>query len=151
MRRAPPSRLDDVALSALKADSDEGGCLILANRLSELVRAGDWLADQALPEAVLFAVRLCVEEAFTNIVSYAFDGGDHDITLEIHPLPSEVEVVLSDDGRPFDPLAVEASSAATLETASIGGRGILLIKKFTARQSYLRQGGLNVLTLGFAV
>ena len=66
---------------------------------------------------------------------------------------SDLEVVLDieDDGGPFDPNQVAPPQVPdAVESASVGGRGIHLIRQFSSRMEYARTGGCNRLRLTFA-
>jgi len=94
---------------------------------------------------------LCVDELVTNIVRYAFtDGGPHTITVHVERSSSEVEIVIQDDGRPFDPTAGPLPAMPrTLEEAVPGGRGLLLVRSIAPRLGYERRDGVNRVTLAF--
>ncbi len=56
--------------------------------------------------------------------------------------------MVSDCGVPFDPThGVEESAASTLASASIGGRGLKMIRGFSDEQFYRREGGKNIFTV----
>ena len=63
--------------------------------------------------------------------------------------PEGVRLVLSDDGKPFDPLA-QRDPDTTLSAAEreIGGLGILIVKKTMSPVTYRRRNGNNILTMG---
>ena len=58
-------------------------------------------------------------------------------------------LVISDDGKPFDPLA-KRDPDTTLSAAErdIGGLGILIVKKTMSPVTYRRRNGNNILTMG---
>ena len=63
--------------------------------------------------------------------------------------PEGVRLILSDDGKPFDPLA-QRDPDTTLSAAErdIGGLGILIVKKTMSPVTYRRRNGKNILTMG---
>jgi len=63
--------------------------------------------------------------------------------------PDGVRLILSDDGKPFDPLA-HRDPDTTLSAAEreIGGLGILIVKKTMSPVTYRRRNGNNILTMG---
>jgi len=96
------------------------------------------------------AFNLCLDELFTNIVSYGYrDQGPHEIILELIATPTEVSAVLRDDARAFDPLteAPPPDLAAPIEERRIGGLGVHFVKQLMTRVSYRREGACNVLEL----
>lgn len=91
---------------------------------------------------------LAVEEAFTNIVSYS---GASRIWYSVDKNDSDqLEVILADDGVPFDPFA-EAPAHKEFEELDDGGMGIGLIKQIAKSAEYRRDGSDNVLTMRFAL
>ena len=124
--------------------------------MSELARAGEWLTEwaqrQALPEDVVFSIRLCLEEILANIVMHGFSPGDHTISVGLHCEGSEALVTVIDDGKPFDPLAAAAEIQGTsLADAALGGRGLILVKSYANRLAYGRDDGCNRLVMGFTL
>lgn len=130
--------------------------LTLLNERAELARMAVWIdgiaSELRLAEKTAHAMHVCLEEAVVNIISYAFEPGTlHDVQLALRQDDAGLHVEVSDDGRPFHPLAHEPPPAAEdLETARIGGLGITLMKSFASGLAYRRCGGLNRLTLSFS-
>jgi serine/threonine-protein kinase RsbW len=121
-----------------------------------IVALADWAEARAaafgLDADARMGVRLCVEEAATNVVVHGLDGsrGQSRIALVCAPEPGGLRFVLIDDGKPFDPTsAPDLGYAADLESAAIGGRGIRLMRKFARTMRYARTEGRNRLTLAF--
>jgi serine/threonine-protein kinase RsbW len=114
---------------------------------SEVIETEKWLdeivREQKLPPEVAFALQTCAEELLTNIVKH---GGtprpDIDLTLKVYP--DRIELVVEDDGRPFDvaaaPVHVIDGPLAEVEP---GGLGIQLIRSFTDDLRYERAGRGN--------
>jgi anti-sigma regulatory factor (Ser/Thr protein kinase) len=127
--------------------------LVIENRFSELGRVEAWLAGLVdrweIPPETAFAVDLVINEAVTNVISYAFpDAGTHPVILSLTDTPEEVVVEILDGGVPFDPFAApEMAMSRDLDTAEIGGRGIRLIKSFADRHNYRRVADGNRLCL----
>jgi anti-sigma regulatory factor (Ser/Thr protein kinase) len=115
-----------------------------------------WIDDlvgplELSPEAT-YAVQLCLEEAIVNIITYAFEPDtEHDVRIAVWRDGRMVYAEITDDGRPFDPLAQEAPLRPTdLASAQIGGLGITLMRNFAGDIAYRRMEGMNRLTLSFA-
>jgi anti-sigma regulatory factor (Ser/Thr protein kinase) len=127
--------------------------LVIRNQLTDLARVEHWLAAIAekwgIPTETAFAVELVINEAVTNIVSYAYsDKETHEIALALTNTVQAVIIEIDDDGTAFDPFAAPGmAAAANLDEAAIGGRGIHLIKSFSDHHSYTRVGGHNRMTL----
>jgi anti-sigma regulatory factor (Ser/Thr protein kinase) len=109
-----------------------------------------WATGRALGETVAFAMRLCVEEAVTNIALYAYDGAPGPVRLDVVSSGDDVTVTISDHGAPFDvSTARDPGTEVDIETATIGGRGIRLMRQFSDRLAYGRVGDQNRLSLTF--
>ena len=134
----------------------EGHVLRLRQDLSEVTRMNAWLEGVAaalgLTDATRNDVKLCLNEAVTNALSYGFAGRtDGTVEVAIATEPDGLRVQLSDDGVPFDPLAAPlAQPAADIGSAAIGGLGITLIRQTARRVDYAREDGRNVLVMRFA-
>jgi serine/threonine-protein kinase RsbW len=96
-----------------------------------------------------FELNLVIDEAFTNIVSYAFnDNKKHQIKIDIRIINSEVMVRIEDDGAPFDPTTAEKTDMCCLiEDRKIGGVGLHLINRIMSRVFYKRKNNKNILVL----
>jgi anti-sigma regulatory factor (Ser/Thr protein kinase) len=127
----------------------------LDNSISEIARVSGWLTglltDLGASDETAHAVHLCVIEAVTNIVSYAFPPDSaHKIRITLDADAERIVVVLADDGVPFDPLARPAAKPATdLASAEIGGLGITLMRAFSSALRYDRDGMTNRLEMAF--
>lgn len=125
----------------------------MANDLSELRRASEWVRAFArevrLERSFEHGLELAVNEALTNIISYAYrDGGPHDIVLELHAQAGRIRLEVEDDGVPFNPLDLPAQKPEqSLDEARITGRGIVLMRSFMDELQYARRDGKNVLTM----
>jgi len=120
--------------------------------------AAAWLRslETGLSPTRLADAELCLDELVTNVVRYAWtpaaDPDSHTVTIAVDRTPSELEITVQDDGRQFDPTAaVLPPIARTLEEATPGGRGLLLVRSIATRLSYERRDGLNRVTLAFPI
>lgn len=95
-------------------------------------------------------VEIIVEELFTNIASYAYGENTGRVTVEcrISQEASEVMVVFTDRGMPYNPLEHEdPDTRASIEEREIGGCGILMAKKMMDDVQYEFRDGKNILTI----
>ncbi len=102
------------------------------------------------PMRSVIQLQLAVEEAFVNVIRYAYSPstGEVRVSCVTDPSSGTMRVTLCDRGVPFDPLSREAPDITlSAEERPIGGLGIHLIRKNTDAQEYSRQGDRNVLTL----
>ncbi len=102
-----------------------------------------------LSRACLFDINVCLDEIFTNIVSYGFrDESAHLITVTIKAVGDELIIDVEDDGVPFNPLEVnDPTVPEDIIHIKIGGLGIHLVKKLMDDVCYKREQGKNKLTL----
>lgn len=107
------------------------------------------LREAGLADDVVLDVRLVAEEVLTNVAKYGHDdGAAHWVRVRLALVPGELTLTLTDDGRPFDPLAVPPPDlAAPAGERPIGGLGIHLLRSLVDGADYARVGAENVLTL----
>lgn len=98
----------------------------------------------------IYQLNLVLDELLTNIVSYGYDDGlPHEIRLRLRAEPGHLTAILTDDGKPFNPLK-EAPAAVldgSVEDRPIGGLGIHFMRTLMDEVTYQRQDGYNQLTL----
>ena len=125
----------------------------LANRLEEIGRLAEAVeafgAARQLPDAVIFAFNLALDEVVTNIISYAFpDVQEHPIDVRLSLAGDVMQAEIIDAGRPFNPIDVPAPDLdAPVEERRIGGLGIHLVREMMDTLEYAREGDRNILRL----
>ena len=78
---------------------------------------------------VRFAVRLAVEEVFTNIIEHGY-GGKGPVLVQVDGGPRHVRVRLSDEAPAFDPVDAPAPDLASpLDERDPGGLGWHLVRQ----------------------
>jgi serine/threonine-protein kinase RsbW len=101
----------------------------------------------ALPVAQ--AVQVALDELLSNTVRSAFPPGQNgriDVRFDI--AEGALDVLIVDDGVPFDPLArADPDTGASLEARPVGGLGIYLVRQLMDSVDYERRGGENRLRL----
>lgn len=109
----------------------------------------DWLATAGAHPDVASNMKLCLNEAVSNVVEHGFDTpGAGQMTISLEPLADGLRCTLSDSGRPFDPSsAPEAAPMTDIESSRIGGFGIALMRANSDRLSYRRDGNRNCLII----
>lgn len=98
----------------------------------------------------LFQLKVCTEEIFVNVASYAYapDTGLITVTANGSQDPLSVSVSFIDSGIPFDPLAKpDPAKVRPLSQAKKGGLGIFMTKRLMDDVSYAYQDGQNILTI----
>lgn len=127
--------------------------LTLANKIDELTRISTFLEETAeqweLPLVLSMSLNLVLEEAFTNVVQYAYtDEEKHDIELLMEKSGNMLIITIIDDGQPYDPTKkTDPDINLDVENRPIGGLGIFLIKKTMDEVTYERKNGKNHLIM----
>lgn len=96
-----------------------------------------------------FAVRLAVEESFTNIMQYGYGPVGGPVTVAVRFDDYRITIVIRDRGPPFDPTRVPAPVLDTdWQHRETGGLGVHLVRHMMDDVAYVRDvAGGNVLTL----
>ncbi len=128
--------------------------LALAGGLTSVGEASAWVrtlaAQHGVAKELAENLDLCLNEVLANIVDYAYAGAPGEIDLELCLDASSVALVIEDAGPAFNPLEfAEPTIPASLETATIGGFGIYLVRQFADACHYERHNNHNRLTLCF--
>jgi serine/threonine-protein kinase RsbW len=109
----------------------------------------DFCVKHGVPRAAQKAADLALEEHLTNIVDYGYEAGDtREISVEYKVDAEWFEVVVEDNARPFNPLAVPpVDTSLPLEQKPIGGLGIPLMRHCMDELLYAREGDKNILRM----
>jgi anti-sigma regulatory factor (Ser/Thr protein kinase) len=102
-----------------------------------------------LADDVMKSADLAIEEAVTNILSYAFaDQQEHSIALKFAVDNGEFVIEISDDGKAFDPTKFPIPNVdEPANERAVGGLGIHMIRQSMDGVAYERVAGRNVLRL----
>jgi serine/threonine-protein kinase RsbW len=128
--------------------------LEISGNAAEIRRAAEWLTSACrqhnLPQDLIERLELCLHEALANVITH---GGETALAapirlrLEIHL--DSASVTVSDAGVPFDPRSVpEKVLPGTLQEASPGGLGLVMIRRSADRIDYRQERGRNHFTFG---
>lgn len=133
---------------------DDDWSIVMSNNLAGLKNGlnglGTWLEHHRVGADSENRARLVFEEIVTNVIRYGFDdGGAHVIHAAARVAGDDLTLSFRDDGRPFDPrTAKELAPTYSLASASIGGRGLMLVRAAASRIDYERTSeGHNHLTI----
>lgn len=101
----------------------------------------------ALPVAQ--AVQVALDELLSNTVRSGFPAGrTGHIEVRFEISEGALDVLIADDGIPFDPLArADPDTGAPLDARPVGGLGIYLVRQLMDSVSYERGDGVNRLRL----
>ncbi len=127
--------------------------LKLSNKISELTSIQlciDELAEKwHIAPAVGMTLNLVLEEAFTNVVNYAFDDNlEHPIEIVFEMQENILSICLIDDGKAYDPTQnATPDLSLSVEERAIGGLGVHLMKTMMDEVAYVRKAGKNRLLM----
>ena len=102
------------------------------------------------PMSISMKLSVAIDEIFSNIVFYAYEGGTGPATVQLRPQtePRAVTLVFEDEGMPYNPLSKpDPDITLSAEERMEGGLGILIVKKFMDDVSYEYKKGKNTLSL----
>ena len=99
-----------------------------------------------LPVDTVMEITLVAEEMTTNVQKYAGLKAEDSVEIIAQIQDSVLTLETHDGGRAFDPLRESHRSTlgADIESAEIGGLGVHLVTQLTDRQSYKREGAINI-------
>lgn len=140
---------------SVSAASDE---LAIAAEVAEVRRASDWLEaacrQHQLPQEMADRLVLSLNEVLENVIVYggaAAQSAPVGLRFEVGPDADggKAGVTVSDAGIAFNPLAVaEKPLPKTLDEASPGGLGLVMIRRLSHWFDYRHADGRNHLTFG---
>jgi len=107
-------------------------------------RSSTKLSEGSIPK-----INICLEELFTNIVSYGYeDNSESPIIFTLTLIDDKLTIKIEDEGIPFNPLTVKNPEMVDdLNIIQIGGFGVYIVKELIDDICYKRYRGKNYLTL----
>ena len=126
--------------------------LTIKNEVDELTKLPEFVdtvcEEAGVDMALIASLNLALEEAATNVVLYAYDGGTGFVDIDAIYAPQQLKFVITDTGIPFDPTQMkDADITLSAEERPIGGLGIFLVRQIMDTVHYERVNDHNVLTL----
>ncbi|PKN95416.1 MAG: ATP-binding protein [Chloroflexi bacterium HGW-Chloroflexi-6] len=105
-------------------------------------------ARHAIPNEIVFDLKLAVDEACTNIIQHGYRGMDPgSIILALRFEPDRILVQITDFGHVFEPDdAPMPDVTAALEEREVGGLGLFLIYQTMDNIDYQASDDGNTLT-----
>lgn len=103
-----------------------------------------------LHEGSVRRIELAAEEALVNIIHHAYRDlpGDIEIHVARDFKKGKIEIVIRDQGPPFNPLNKRGLFNLPISKEQrIGGLGLLFIRQYVDEVLYERQRETNILTL----
>ena len=104
---------------------------------------------QNIDAQTTYDLQLAMDEACTNVVEHGYQGmNPGSLMFELDIDASQVEMRITDFGRPFEPYEPEMPSAQTvLESNKLGGFGLIFIYKVMDSVDYKSTEEGNTLIL----
>jgi len=125
---------------------------------AEVRRASEWLEaacrQRNVPPALVEQLALCLNEALANVFTH---GGGLALAMPIRlllevrldPDCGKASVTVSDAGTAFNPLSIpQREPPRSLDEASPGGLGLVMIRRCADWLDYRHQDGRNHFTFG---
>ena len=123
------------------------------NNLPDLSKGLDvalsWLTPFNLTPDASYVTILAIEELATNAINLGYtDNQEHLIHVEIIVEKDQLLIQYRDDGVFFNPLDVqEPDTNLPVEDRPTEGLGILLLRKISDDMTYIREAGINFVTV----
>ena len=127
--------------------------LRIKNQMSELEKVSQFIdeigEELGLSMELIMNLNLVMEEMVVNVISYAYpEGTDAEIELLAKSDANELTLVLSDQGKEFDPTKKKDSDMSVNPAErELGGMGIYIVKNLMNKVTYQRPEGRNLLTM----
>jgi serine/threonine-protein kinase RsbW len=125
----------------------------IRNDVTDLLNVADIVdrvgVEAGIPTRTVIQLQVVLDEILSNIIKYAWpEGESHEFAVGIDVRDGGVEITITDDGRPFNPLAQTApKSSPPGRRPAPGGVGIHLVGQLVDGFKYARVDGRNLVTL----
>ena len=119
-------------------------------RLDEVLNFVESISrEQNAPEEIMRQLQFSVDEMFSNVAKYAYQGRKGTFTIHADVREKgKIMFVLEDEGIPYNPLEQDNPDVnLPLERREIGGLGIFLVKNIVDEMNYCRENHKNKLSL----
>lgn len=130
--------------------------LAIRAEAAEVRRASEWLEAScrrhAVPPRGIERLVLCLNEVLENVIVHGGAGAHAapiDLRLQVtrDAGGGEAAVTVADSGAPFDPGSIPVRPLPkTLDEASVGGLGLVMLRRCADWLRYRREAGRNHLT-----
>lgn len=103
------------------------------------------LSARGVPPAAIGPVLIALDEVISNILNHGGRGeAGPRVEIDVSVASGAVQVQISDDGAPFNPMEAQApDTSLSVEDRAIGGLGIHLVRKLMDTVGYDRSDGRN--------
>ncbi len=104
------------------------------------------LKDGGCPDEKIELIRICAEEIFVNIASYAYPEKEGSVQIEEEVLDGSIHIMFADEGVPYNPLEKDDPDiTASAQERAIGGLGIFMVKQMADDLRYEYKDNRNCL------
>jgi serine/threonine-protein kinase RsbW len=105
--------------------------------------------EAGIPIRTVMQLQVVLDEVLSNVIKYAWpDGGTHEFFVRINVQDGGIEITITDDGRPFNPLDQPPPKPPPAGSRPLpGGVGIHMVRQLVDSIEYLRFDGRNQVTL----
>ena len=126
--------------------------ITLKSSLENLERVNNfvhkWVKEAGLSSRSEKELLLAVEEAYVNIVKYAYPESSGKVSICCQVDQNKLILKIKDEGIPFNPLEFpQPHLVPHLEERKMGGLGIFLMRNLVDNVEYEHNGKYNLLTL----
>ena len=106
------------------------------------------LSDRNVERRLIAKTNVAIDELYSNIAQYAYDGVKGKITVQVGLSDSSFSITFIDSGKPFNPLEKEDPDVSLgAEDRGIGGLGIFIVKNTMDDVHYEYTDNKNILTI----
>lgn len=107
-----------------------------------------YLEEVNCPKDAALYLEIALEELFTNIASYAYEGEPGQVRIYCGLEGEELVLEVEDRGISFNPLERQAPDLQLpIEERPVGGLGIYMVRQFVDSAKYQYRDGCNILRL----
>ncbi len=120
----------------------------IKNKTADIIEYMMQSPDIPSDEGLQFKIRLCIEEAVENIVSYAYENGQGYVVVGTKIEGDRLILSFRDEGVPFNPLdKPDPDITCPAEERQVGGLGIYICKQMMDKVSYVYEHKCNNLQM----
>lgn len=120
----------------------------IKNKTADIIEYMMQSPDIPSDEGLQFKIRLCIEEAVENIVSYAYENGQGYVVVGTKIEGDRLILSFRDEGVPFNPLdKPDPDITCPAEERQVGGLGIYICKQMMDKVSYVYEYKCNNLQM----
>ncbi len=145
---------DDITMLSLifkPKDKNELKTDAVIDKLETVTKFADKILVKAgAADKVIRQINIVIDEIFSNIANYAYEGDDGKVRIRLNILKEtgEAEIIFMDKGLPFNPLETdEPDLSGDAEERTVGGLGIFVVRKTMDAVNYKYKDGINILTI----